>query len=171
MKVVSDAGPLIALGKLGTVDLPFRLYGQILIPHAVYVEVVERGNEMDAPDAKQTELAMARQQIAVAIVAERDLSDSVRFPALSRADQETLHLALHEHADLVLVDDLLARQTAKNIGLKIRGTLGVIVEAFRRELLTRDDCEFLLQAILQDDDIWIDAQLVRQAQQEIKKKK
>ena len=45
MKVVSDSGPLIALGKLGNIDLPFRLYGQIVIPFAVYEEVVTRGNE------------------------------------------------------------------------------------------------------------------------------
>lgn len=169
MKVVSDAGPLIALGKLGSIDLPFRLFGQILIPRAVYVEVVNRGNELGAPDAKQTELAVAHQQLAVVILADRDLPESVRLGALSQADQQTLALALRERADWVLIDDLLARQTAKHLGLKVKGTLGVIVEAFRTGLLSGDDCEFLLQAILRDDDIWIDEGLIRQAQQEIKK--
>ena len=169
MKVVSDSGPLIALGKLGAADLPFRLYGQILIPRAVYNEVVNRGNELGAPDAKQTELAVAHQQIAVVTLADRDLSESVQLSALSHADQQTLALALRERADWVLIDDLYARQTAKNLGLKVKGTLGMIVEAFRRKLLSSDDCEFLLQAILRDDDIWIDESMVRQVQQEITK--
>ncbi|MBM3128615.1 MAG: hypothetical protein FJ009_08345 [Chloroflexi bacterium] len=169
MKVVSDAGPLIALGKLGSIDLPFRLYGQILIPRAVYVEVVNRGNELGAPDAKQTELAIAHQQIAVVMLVDRELPESVRLGALSHADQQALALALRERADWVLIDDLYARRTAKRLGLKVKGTIGVIAEAFRKKLLSSDDCDFLLQSILRDDDIWIDEDLVRQAQQEIKK--
>ncbi len=120
MKVVSDSGPLIALGKLGVVDLPFRLYGQIQIPFSVYVEVVSRGNELGASDSKQTELAITRKQIAIVPIEDRDISESVRYTALSRADQQALHLSLHEKADWVLSDDLLARQIAKSVGLSQR---------------------------------------------------
>jgi len=169
LSVVSDAGPLIALGKLGIVDLPFRLYGQIQIPFAVYLEVVSRGSEIGAPDAKQTELAIARNQITVVTIDDHDIPETVRLSFLSRADQQTLYLALREKADWVLIDDLLARESAKRVGLKPKGTLGVIIEAYRRQLLSGKDCEFLLQAILQDDDIWIDENLVRQVQQSLKK--
>lgn len=167
MKVVSNSGPLIALGRLGVVDLPFRLYGQITIPFAVYIEVVGRGEDLGAPDAKQTELAIARQQITVVTVEDRDLLESVRISALARADQHTLHLALTEKAKWVLMDDLFARQTAKRLGLNVKGTLGVILEAFRRRVLSIQDCDFLLQSILQDEEIWIDASLVRQVRNEI----
>jgi len=43
MKVVSNAGPLMALGKLGLVHLLHQLYGPVMIPTAVYDEVVTRG--------------------------------------------------------------------------------------------------------------------------------
>ena len=167
MKVVSNSGPLIALGRLGVIDLPFHLYGQILIPMAVYIEVVERGIDLGESDAKQTELAIARQQIAVVKVEDRGLLESVRVSGLARADQQTLHLALTEKANWVLIDDLLARQTAKRLGLSVKGTLGVILDAFRRKLLSGNDYEFLLQAILQDEEIWIDDGLVNQVRKEI----
>ncbi len=46
MKVVSNAGPLMALGKLGLVHLLHQLYGPVMLPTAVYDEVVTRGRPM-----------------------------------------------------------------------------------------------------------------------------
>ena len=37
MKVVSNAGPLIALGKLGQLGLLLKLYDTITIPRQVYI--------------------------------------------------------------------------------------------------------------------------------------
>jgi hypothetical protein len=41
--VVANSGPLMALGKLGLLELLPRLYGQVRLPTAVYTEVVVRG--------------------------------------------------------------------------------------------------------------------------------
>ncbi len=43
MIVVANSGPLMALGKLGLLELLPRLYGQVRLPAAVYTEVVVRG--------------------------------------------------------------------------------------------------------------------------------
>jgi len=36
--VIINSGPLMALAKLGLVDLPSRLYGQVSLPTAVFTE-------------------------------------------------------------------------------------------------------------------------------------
>ena len=51
MNVVSNAGPLIALGKLGQLSLLLTLYDEILIPREVYHEVVINGLRLGAEDA------------------------------------------------------------------------------------------------------------------------
>ena len=43
MIVVSDSGPLIALAKIGKLNVLRELFGEIIIPKAVWIEVVERG--------------------------------------------------------------------------------------------------------------------------------
>ena len=40
MNVVSNASPLINLARIGNLDLLQRLYGEILVPEAVWREVV-----------------------------------------------------------------------------------------------------------------------------------
>ena len=40
MSVISNAGPLIALGKLGRLDILQKLYGGILVAQEVYEETV-----------------------------------------------------------------------------------------------------------------------------------
>jgi len=45
-------------------------------------------------------------------------------------------LALEEHAELVLMDELAGRRIATSVGLRIMGTLGVLLLAKRQQLLS-----------------------------------
>jgi predicted nucleic acid-binding protein len=54
---------------------------------------------------------------------------------------------------LLLVDEEQAREAARRQGIRIKGTLGVLVEAFRQKLLDLEELEFLFAQIEQRDDI------------------
>ena len=51
--VVTNAGPLIALGKLNRLDLLAGLFGEVYVPQAVYEEVIREGLARGAPDARR----------------------------------------------------------------------------------------------------------------------
>lgn len=51
MSTIVNAGPLIALGKLGLVYLLPHLYRPVHLPPAVYTEVVRGGLDAGAADA------------------------------------------------------------------------------------------------------------------------
>jgi predicted nucleic acid-binding protein len=55
MNVVSDASPLIALIRIGQLDLLCQLYSEIIIPEAVWHEVVVEG--ADQPGAEVVSFA------------------------------------------------------------------------------------------------------------------
>ena len=78
MKAVSNAGPLMALGKLGLVSLFHALYNSVLIPTAVYEEVVTRGLEQNQSDAYAVQLAIARNEIGVIDVPPETISEVIR---------------------------------------------------------------------------------------------
>ena len=69
MNVVSNAGPLIALGKLGQLSMLLTLYGDILIPREVYNEVVINGLRLGADDATAIDFVVQQGYIRVVEVA------------------------------------------------------------------------------------------------------
>ncbi len=149
MKVVSNAGPLMALAKLGLVQLLHQLYGPVMIPTAVYDEVVTRGLELGLPDAYVIQLAIARRELVIVQMDNADMSQAVQALSIGIGEKQAIQLGMTEAADLVLLDDLLPRKEAQRLELKIKGTLGVIVHAFHQRLITSREIEITFRAILE----------------------
>ncbi len=169
MKVVSNAGPLMAFGKLGLVHLLHQLYGPVLVPSAVHEEVVARGLEAGQPDAYAVQLAIARNEIVVVPVEDASLPEAVQALPLGRGEKQAIYLGLQEDVDWTLLDDLLAREEAQRLGLKIKGSVGVIVESYRKNVMSLQEVEIAFQAILDRDDIWISDALIRRVWGELRK--
>jgi predicted nucleic acid-binding protein len=76
--VVSDSGPLIALANIGQLDLLSALYGEILIPKAVYEEVVKGGQ--GRPGSKEVRETKRRGLIpSVTLLLDQLLAAGVRI--------------------------------------------------------------------------------------------
>lgn len=164
MTVVTNAGPLMALGKLGLVHLLYALYGPVLVPEEVYHEVVHRGLTLGQPDAHAVQLAVARNELKVIAPDDADSLEESLTLSIDAGEVQAIRLGLREQADWVLLDDLLAREEAQRIGLRVKGTLGILVDACRKSLLAVEEAELVFQAILEREDIWISSALVRRVQ-------
>ncbi len=103
MKVVSNSGPLIALGKLGLTGLLHSLYGNVLIPSAVFDEAVTRGVQRGEPDALLTQLAIARGEVSVGSLRESELPDEFQRLKLDTGERQAIFLAQREQADWLLL--------------------------------------------------------------------
>jgi predicted nucleic acid-binding protein len=102
-----------------------KKYKEVLIPQAVWEEVVVEGEgQLGAQEIK------ASKWIKVEEVKDRSL---VRFlqAALDRGESEAIVLAKERGADLVLLDEKDARRAAERIGLRVLGTLGLLIWAKR----------------------------------------
>lgn len=168
MKVVSNSGPLMAMAKVGQIHLLAPLYGTVLIPSAVYEETVLDGLSRGEPDAIHIEMAQQRQHLQVIDMNESDLSFEISSLGLDRSEKYAIRLALRENADWVLLDDTAARLEAKRLGLQMKGTLGVFVDAVRQKILNLTEAEVVFQAIIKREDIWIAEGLVRRIWKELK---
>ena len=54
---------------------------------------------------------------------------------LDAGERATLELALERHAELVLIDERIGRNVAEYLGLRITGTLGVLLKARQQRLI------------------------------------
>ena len=160
--VLCDAGPLMVLGKLNRLGLLADLYREVQITPAVYNEVVTQGLAQGAPDAFTVRLFWQRQKWLVVDVPDSLLSAYTPAAILGPGETETLALAQTLTNPLVLLDDEAARTEARRLGLHVRGTIGTLVLAYRRDLLSFDRFELLLHEIAARPDIWIGARLCEQ---------
>ncbi len=162
MKVVSNAGPLIALGKLGRLGLLSQLYGVVLIAPEVYQEVVVNGLRLGAPDADAAQFLIQQKQIQVEPVS-LDSNDPLLATGIDLGEAETLALAIQECADWALIDNAHARRAAHSVSVRCKGTLGVLLEAFRKKLLALTEFELLIHEIKRQPALWISEQLCDEA--------
>lgn len=131
MIVVADAGPLIHLSLIGRIDLLPSIYGRVLIPDLVYQEVVTAGEGL----AGSSETASAAWIDIEPHDPNADLFRILRSQ-LDPGEAAAVWLASARRAEWVLSDDRQARLAAERLGIGVRGSLGILVEAKRRGLLT-----------------------------------
>ena len=123
---VVNTSPLVFLGHLGRLELLQREGGEICIPRAVAEEVAEK------PDAA----AQAVQAACAAWMQVRDVADrtavSLVQATLHKGEAEAIVLATELQAERLVMDDLDARRFAARCGLKVVGTVGILLSAKRR---------------------------------------
>lgn len=119
-KVVVNTTPLIALAEIGQLHLLKDLYGSIEIPNAVFEEIKS--------EPAYSEVREALDWICVVSVEKPDQEKMLRS-RLHAGEVEVILYAKDSQADLVILDDKLARKTAQYMDLTITGTLGVILKA------------------------------------------
>jgi predicted nucleic acid-binding protein len=169
VKVVSNAGPLIALGKLGQLSLLLTLYGEILIPHEVYHKVVMNGLRFGADDAPAVDFLVQQGHIRVVeVVLPTTLLTWAQ--SLDSGEIEVIVLGQQQAADWVLVDNAHAGNAARQVELPLKGTVGLLLEAWRQGHFSLQAFELLIQEVKTRPDLWISAQLcdraLEQARQE-----
>jgi len=162
LTVLCNAGPLTALGKLNRLDLLIELYEQVQIPRAVYTEAVTQGPAYGADDALTIKLFWQHQDWPIIDVSASVLASYTPSVILDRGERELLALAKTLSDPLVLLDDEVARTEARANHLRVRGTLGVLVQAYKQGLLSLNQIHFLFQDIIVRQDIWISTKLCQQ---------
>lgn len=160
--VLCNSGPLIALGKLNRLELLAELYGQVQIPRAVYGEAVTQGLALGAPDARTIRLFWQAKDWPIINVSAATLAAYRPVIILDPGETEVLALARTIPDVLVLLDDETARGEARRLKLRVRGTLGVLIQAYHSKILSFPEIELLLQEIAARPDIWISARLCEQ---------
>ena len=168
--VLCNAGPLITLGKLNRLELLVELYGEVQIPHPVYDEVVTSGLAKGASDAVTVRLFWQRQKWPVVDVPPAVLDSYTPSVILDAGERAVLALAQTIRYPLVLLDDEVARSEARRLGLQLRGTLGILVQACHEKILTLVQTELLIHEISIRRDIWISSKLCEQMLSELRRR-
>jgi predicted nucleic acid-binding protein len=128
VKVISNSSPLINFAAIGRFTLLRELYGALVIPEAVYHEVVVAGRGQ--PGATEVEQAGWITRTAVS-----NPTAVAALHELDRGEAEAVALAVENPNALLILDERRGRLAARNLGVTLIGTLGVLLVAKRKGLL------------------------------------
>lgn len=137
MKAVANSTPLIYFAKANALQLLSRLYEEVVIPQAVYEEVVVKGLKKGYKDAGLVKAAIKEGSIRVEKAHSKNIEKILKqAPMLHRGEAEVLALALHYRPCHVLLDDRAARLVARALGLEAHGTLYIVITAAAKGAIT-----------------------------------
>ncbi len=126
MILVADCSALIALSICNRLDILEQIFGQVLVPEAVYFEATQ-------PNKKQ---ALQLKLYLEDKVRKVDMKNYVLLDGFADAGEtEAMLLYKQIHADKLLIDDQRGRNVAKINHIETIGSLGVLLVGKQRGLI------------------------------------
>lgn len=156
MKVIINATPLIYLGKLGKLNLLTQLYSNIITTREVKNEVLTK----NYPEYSVLKMAFDN-WIMIQDANDKTVMDNlILSQQIDFGEASVIALALEQENDVILLlDDLIARSVAKSLGIKISGTLGIILEALYSKILSADEIKLLFDDLVTETPFRISVKL------------
>lgn len=123
MIVFSNTTPIIALSSIHQLDLLPRAFGRVHVVTAV-IDECRVGGRIAVPDLSTlnwVDVVEVTEPVHPGVLLELD-----------KGEKHTLDMACKLKADWVLIDEKIGRNMAEYLGLRVIGTLGVLLSAKRK---------------------------------------
>jgi predicted nucleic acid-binding protein len=139
LAAVSDAGPLIHLAEIGSLEL-LATFDTLLVPETVHDEVEAGGVPGELADLSYELVESDESQVS------GEKLDAGERAAIAVAEEQGVAL---------LTDDFAAREAASDAGVEVHGSIGVIALGYGRGLLDRDEAASLMRALQRETSLFV----------------
>jgi uncharacterized protein len=154
MIVISDTSPISNLFVIGRLDLLREIYQQIIVPQAVYDELMKlKSFGYDIQEIDKLGWIIIRKPVN----AQQVLLLRINLDA---GESEAIVLSQEINAGLLLIDERAGAKKAKEMGLKTIGLLGVLVKA--KELGLIDSLKSMLEDLQEKAGFWLSSKLKKE---------
>lgn len=155
---IVNASPLIYLGKLGLLNILQQLFDQVITVDTVKKEVLN-------PTASEYAILhdAFSDWLIVSEIPKSSLLTRLSEMGLHQGEADAILLAYHtkeqKSASVIVIDDLAARDVARTLGLKVTGTIGVILRATKNGLLTKNESRTKIRFLVEETSFRMSAAL------------
>ncbi|MEQ8705447.1 MAG: DUF3368 domain-containing protein [Phaeodactylibacter sp.] len=150
MIVVSDTSAITNLIQIDHLWLLREVYQNIIIPQAVYDELVS--------DTKNKVIIESLSWIKIKEVKENDITRNLK-EVLDPGESEAITLALKLDADFIIIDEKKGRKIAEDYGLRKIGLVGILVESKRKGLIK--EVRNLLEQLIEKANFFVSEKLYK----------
>lgn len=136
--IVSNSGPLIHLAKIDRLKLLKELFGEVIIPLEVKLEVVDRGKNEGMADAFLIESEIENGWIVIDRSNDGKVKEIAESAGIDIGEAAAIMLAKNMKCP-ALIDDLAARRFAIGLGLPVVGSIGVLIRCAKVQTLLKSE--------------------------------
>ena len=139
LAAVSDAGPLIHLAEIDSLEL-LATFDTLLVPETVHDELEAGGVPGELADLSYELVESDESRVS------GEKLDAGERAAIAVAEEQGVAL---------LTDDFAAREAASDAGVEVHGSIGVIALGYGRGLLDRDEAASLMRALQRETSLFV----------------
>ena len=139
LTAVSDAGPLIHLAEIGSLEL-LSTFDALLVPETVYKKVEAGGVPGEFVDLSYELVEADESQVGA------EELDAGERAAIAVAEERGI---------VLLTDGLAAREAAADTGVEVHGSIGVIALGYGRGLLDRHEAASRMRALQRETSLFV----------------
>nr|MDO8118037.1 DUF3368 domain-containing protein [Candidatus Sigynarchaeota archaeon] len=138
MKAIINSSPLMYLGKLGLLQHLPALFTSIMTCPKVKAEIM---GDTTAPEHATLDIAFST-WLLVEAPKDRSLVEKLMGLNIHAGEAGIIALAMEYGDDeVVIIDDLAARDIAGTFGLTVTGTVGILLLLAKRNILDQDEAK------------------------------
>lgn len=158
MIVVSDTTPIISLIKINRLDLLEELFSEVLIPDAVFRELTT-----NTIFANEAQIVKSSSFLKISSVQNKKALQLLQaVSGLDDGESEAIILADELKASVLVMDERKGRKVAQKMGIKITGTVGILIQAYDEKKISANDVKSYLTQ-LKNSNIRLSESLIQQA--------
>ena len=127
--VICDTSPIQYLHQIGLLHVLRSLSSTVIVPPSVVSEIETGKNQgVDLPDIRRVDWIVIREPVSISALP--------LIKDLGPGETQVLALGLEMKNSIVVIDDNLARKIAQLLNIRLRGTLGLLLDAKRSGLVS-----------------------------------
>lgn len=158
MIIISDTTPIISLIKIQRLDLLEKLFGEVLIPEAVF-------RELTTNETFKNESTIVKSSKFIKtspIKNKKSLEILQAASGLDDGESEAIILADELKSDVLIIDERKGRKVAQNLGIVITGTVGILIQAHYENMISEEEVKICFE-YLKNSSIRLSDSLIQEA--------
>ena len=129
MVIISDTSPIANLIQINRLNILHQLFDQILVPPSVHTEILKLEKFGFA-----LETYLEGDWIEIRDPTNKEMVEELRTE-IDQGESEAIALAEELNAQLIIIDERLGTQIAREKGLNTIGLLGLLIKAKEKSIL------------------------------------
>lgn len=159
LKAIIDSSIIIHLCEIGQFDC-LKIFEETIISENCYKEIKVKNSFGFEEVENLQKISIAKE--------EKDFSAylSIEY-GISLADAEIIAIAKRRRLDILLTDDLNIREVAKSLGIKVVGTIGILLKAFKEKIISKNIVISSLEDLHKKSSLFITKKIVEDIKREV----